>query len=56
MEMKIELYIEINGVKYQVDPDCCSLDFTASTSKSGGETAGCLKVIADGKIVYLDIV
>ena len=56
MDMKIELYIEINGFRYQVDPACCSLDFTASTSKSGAETNGCLKVTADGKSVYLDIV
>lgn len=56
MDMKIELYIEINGVKYQVDPACCSLDFTASTSKGGGETKGCLEVTTGGKSVYLDIV
>lgn len=55
MEMNIELYIEINGVKYQVDPKCCSLDFTASTSR-GSETKGCLEVTASGKSVYLDIV
>lgn len=54
--MKIELYIEINGVKYQVDPACCSLDFTASTSKNGAEAKGCLEVMAGGKTVYLDIV
>lgn len=60
MDMNIELYIEINGFKYQVDPACCSLDFTASTgkgtSKGSAETNGCLKVTADGKSVYLDIV
>ena len=56
MDMKIELYIEINGVKYQIDPACCSLDFTASTSKGGGETKGCLEVSTGGKSVYLDIV
>ena len=56
MDMKIELYIEINGVKYQVDPKCCSLDFTASTSKGGSETKGCLEVTASGRSVYLDIV
>lgn len=54
MDMKIELYVEINGVKYQVDPECCSLDFTASTSK-GGETKGCLEVTAGGRSVCLDI-
>lgn len=55
MDMNLELYIEINGVKYQIDPACCSLDFTASTSK-GNETKGCLEVTASGKSVYLDIV
>lgn len=55
MDMRIELYVEINGVKYQIDPKCCSLDFTISTSK-GNETKGCLDVTADGKSVYLDIV
>ncbi len=55
MEMKIELYIKINGVKYQVDPKCCSLDFTASTSR-GSETKGELEVAARGNSVYLDIV
>ena len=56
MDMKIELYIEINGVKYQIDPKCCSLDFTASTNKGNAETKGCLEVTASGKSVYLDIV
>jgi len=55
MDMNLELYIEINGVKYQIDPACCSLDFTASTSK-GDESRGCLEVTVDGKSVCLDIV
>ena len=56
MDMKIELYLEVNGVKYQIDPDCCFLDFTASISKGSTEAKGCLEVTADGKSVYLDIV
>ena len=56
MDMRIELYVEINGVKYQIDPECCSLDFTISTSKGGAETKGCLDVTVGSKSVYLDIV
>ena len=56
MDMNLALYVEINGVKCQIDPLCCSLDFTVSTNK-GGESRGCLKVTTmDGKSVYLDIV
>ena len=55
MEMNIELYIEINGVKYRVDPKCCSLDFTASTSR-GSETKGELEVAASGNSVFLDLI
>ena len=55
MDINLELYVEINGVKYQIDPKCCSLDFTASINKSG-ESSGCLYVTADGKAVCLDIV
>ena len=55
MDMSIELYVEINGVKYQIDPKCCSLDFTISTSKGSAETKGCLEVTVYGRSVYLDI-
>ena len=56
MDMNLELYVEINGVKYQVDPDCCSLSFIANIGKGISETKGCLEVTADGNSVYLDIV
>ena len=55
MDMSIELYFEINGVKYQVDPSSCSLDFTASKFAIT-ETKGCLKITADGKSVYVDLI
>lgn len=55
MEMNIELYIEINGAKYQVDPKCCSLDFTASTSR-GSEAKGRLEVETSGASVFLDLI
>lgn len=55
MDMNIELYVEINGVKYQIDPKCCSLDFTASTSR-GSKTKGELEIAASGASVCLDIV
>lgn len=56
MDINLELYIEINGVKYQIDPACCFLDFTVSTSKDS-ESKGCLEVTTtDGKSVCLDIV
>lgn len=55
MDMNIELYVEVNGVKYQIDPECCSLYFTVSTNK-GSETNGCLEVKTDSKSVCLDIV
>lgn len=54
--MNLELYVEINGVKYQIDPTCCSLEFTLTKSKNS-ETRGCLDVIVNGgKSVCLDIV
>ena len=56
MDMNLELYVEINGVRYQIDPECCSLNFTASASKGGSESKGCLEVIANGESVCLDIV
>ena len=55
MDMKIELYVEVNGIKYQIDPECCSLCFTASTNK-GNKINGCLEVKTDSKTVCLDIV
>lgn len=56
MDMNIELYVEINGVKYQIDPTCCTLEFTLNKSKNG-ESSGCLEVIVSGgDSVCLDIV
>jgi len=55
MDMNLELYVEINGVKYQIDPMCCSLDFTLSKNRDG-ESRGCLEVTANGKTVCLAIV
>lgn len=56
MDTNLYLYVEINGVKYQIDPTCCSLNFTVSISK-GGESRGCLEVITENdKSVCLDIV
>lgn len=55
MDMSMELYFEINGVKYQVDPSSCSLDFTAS-KLAINETKACLKITADGKSVYVDLI
>ena len=55
MDMSMELYFEINGVKYQVDPSSCSLDFTAS-KLTINETKACLKITADGKFVYVDLI
>ena len=59
MDMTMELYFEINGVKYQVDPSSCSLDFTASKASKridNGETKACLEITAGGKSVFVDLV
>lgn len=56
MDINLVLYIEINGIKYQIDPACCSLNFTASISKGSSESRGCLEVTVDGNSVCLDIV
>ena len=55
MDMSMELYFEINGVKYQVDPSSCSLDFSAS-KRTDGETKACLEITAGGKSVFVDLI
>lgn len=55
MDMSMELYFEINGVKYQVDPRSCSLDLSAS-KPANGETKACLEITASGKSVFVDLV
>lgn len=50
----LDLYFELNGIKYIVDKKTCSLDFTVSSQKDGSSTA-CLEITADGKSVYLDL-
>ena len=54
MDMSMELYFEINGVKYQVDPNSCSLVFSANKNVFS-ETKACLEIIAGGKSVYVDL-
>jgi len=59
MDMSMELYFEINGVKYQVDPSSCSLDFTASKPSmriDNGETKASLEITACGKSVIVDLI
>lgn len=50
----LDLYFELNGIKYIVDKKTCSLDFTVSSQKDGSTVAS-LEITADGKSIYLDL-
>lgn len=54
MNKIMTLYLEFNGVIYEVDPSCCSLDFTLSQYKDN-KTKACLEISEGGKAVILDL-